>query len=111
MAGQSEDEINMKVKGVSYHYLPNLTISKLFDTKLDAYVIYLFSTLILLIDKTKPVNILFLGCKPSNLRKEVKIGIREESLSIDFRGNDILRDFDTRCQIDLASRLRQRFRC
>jgi hypothetical protein len=39
------------------------------------------------------------------------VGIREERPSIDFPGNDILRDFNPRCQLDSASRVRQRFRC
>jgi hypothetical protein len=38
------------------------------------------------------------------------VGIREERPSIHFTGNDILRDFDLRCRLDSASRVRQRFR-
>jgi hypothetical protein len=38
------------------------------------------------------------------------VGIRGERPSIDFRGNAIFRAFDPRCQIDPASRVRQRFR-
>ena len=38
-------------------------------------------------------------------------GIYEKSPSIDFTGNDVLRAFDSSCQIDSASRVRQRFRC
>jgi len=38
-------------------------------------------------------------------------GIREERPSIGFTGNDVLGAFDPGCQIDSASRVRQRFRC